>query len=63
MRVKSADERPSDAFAAVQYRGRWFWIDDRDLESKRMIMFLTVFSSLAETGTAPQVPLITIPAR
>jgi hypothetical protein len=26
-------------------------------------MFLMVFSSLAETGVAPQTPLITIPAR
>jgi hypothetical protein len=35
----------------------------RDLDSKRLMMFLMVFSSLAETGVAPQVPLITIPAR
>jgi len=28
-----------------------------------MFMFLAVFSALAETGTAPQIPLITIPAR
>lgn len=63
MRIQSSSERPADAFAAVPYRNRWFWIDDRDLYSKRMFMFLTVFSALAETGTAPQVPLITIPAR
>lgn len=63
IRIRSTADRPADAYASVQYRGHWFWIDDRDLGSKRMIMFLTVFSSLAETGTAPQVPLITIPAR
>lgn len=63
MRIQSGDERPADAFAAVPYRNRWFWIDDRDLNSKRMFMFLTVFSALAETGTAPQTPLITLPAR
>ena len=63
MRVRSGGERPADAFAAVPYRNRWFWIDDRDLNSKRMFMFLTVFSALAETGIAPQTPLITIPAR
>jgi hypothetical protein len=61
--IKSSMERPADAFAAVPYRNRWFWIDDRDLDSKRMFMFLTVFSALAETGTAPQIPLITIPVR
>jgi hypothetical protein len=63
MHIQSSGERPSDAFAAVPYRNRWFWIDDRDLSSKRMFMFLSVFSALAETGTAPQIPLITIPAR
>jgi len=63
LRVKSGEGRPAQAYAAVAYRGHWFWIDDRDLDSKRMMMFLTVFSSLAETGTAPQAPLITIPAR
>lgn len=63
MRIQVSDERPTDAFAAVPYRNRWFRIDDRDLTSKRMFMFLTVFSALAETGTAPQIPLITIPAR
>ena len=63
MHIRSTEGRPAEAFAAVPYRNRWFWIDDRDLSSKRMFMFLTVFSALAESGTAPQIPLITIPAR
>jgi len=63
IRIRSSGELPADAYAAVRYRDRWFWIDDRDLASKRLMMFLVVFSSLAETGTAPQIPLITIPAR
>ena len=63
LRVRSGGEPPADAHAAVRYRDRWFWIDDRDLDSKRLMMFLMIFSSLAETGIAPQVPLITIPAR
>jgi len=63
MRIQSGSQRPADSFAMVPYRNRWFWIDDRDLNSKRMFMFLSVFSALAETGVAPQTPLITIPAR
>jgi hypothetical protein len=46
----------------VRYRNYWFWIDDRDLNSKRLFMFLMMFSSLAETGAVPQTPIITIPA-
>lgn len=40
----------------------WFWIDDRDIYSKRAFTFLMMFSSIAETGIAPQAPIITIPA-
>ena len=63
MRIRSGSEQPADAFAAVRYRNRWFWIDDRDLNSKRMFMFLTMFMSLTESGTLPQTPVLTIPAR
>ena len=60
--IHSGSEPPRDAYVAVRYRNYWFWIDDRDLESKRAFMFLRIFSSIAETGTVPQVPIITIPA-
>lgn len=60
--VHSGTEAPTDAFASVRYRNYWFWIDDRDLASKRIFTFLMVFSSIAEKGTVPQVPIITIPA-
>ena len=60
--IHSGAEQPADAFAAVRYRDYWFWIDDRDLHSKRAFTFLMMFSSIAETGIAPQAPIITIPA-
>ena len=60
--IHSSGEPPPDAYIAVRYRDRWFWIDDRDLGSKRVFTFLMVFSSIAETGAVPQVPIITIPA-
>ena len=63
LRIKSGTERPEDAYAATFYRNRWFWIDDTDLDSKRSFRFLAMFSSLAETGTTPAAPLLTIPAR
>lgn len=63
MRVHSGSERPADALVAVRYRERWFWIDDRDRDSKRTFMFLLMFTALVESGTVPQGPLLTIPAR
>lgn len=61
-RIKVSSERPQEAFSAVRYRNHWFWIDDRDLASKRVFTFLRMFSSIAETGVTPQLPVLTIPA-
>lgn len=61
VRMQSSTEQPDDACAAVRYRGQ-FYIDGRDMASKRTVTFLRIFSSIAETGTVPQLPMITIPA-
>ncbi|WGV20665.1 hypothetical protein QIY50_26100 [Pseudomonas putida] len=62
VRIHSSARQPSDAYAAVHYRDYWFWIDDRDMQSKSEFLFILVLLSLAETGVAPEVPVITIPA-
>jgi hypothetical protein len=62
VRIHSGAQQPADAHAAVRYHGHWFWIDDRDLPSKTVFTFLLVLFSLAETGSAPTAPVITIPA-
>ncbi len=61
-RVLAGEGPPADAYVAVRYRNHWFWIDDRDLASKRAFSFLKIFSSIAETGVVPQQPVLTIPA-
>jgi hypothetical protein len=62
IRIQSNAEKPDDAYVAVQYRGYWFWIDDRDFPSKRMFSFLMFLFSLAETGAPEEAPTLTIPA-
>src|SRR5207247_601274 len=49
--VWSGCKKPCDCFVAVPYRGHWFWIDDRDMRSKRTITFLLIFLALADTST------------
>jgi hypothetical protein len=51
-----------EVFAGVRYRGRWYWIANTDFGSKRVLSFLLSLLNLAETGTEPGLPVITIPA-
>ena len=62
IRINNSKEKPRDAFIAVEYRDHWFWIDDRDLQSKRVFAFLMILFSLTETGGKEGLPLVTIPA-
>jgi hypothetical protein len=61
IRIRSDASRPDDAFAAVQYRGNWFYIDDRDLDSKRIFSFLMMLFSLTDTGAQTGAPIVTVP--
>jgi hypothetical protein len=63
IRIHSSPGKPADAFVAVPYHGYWFWIDDRDLPSKRMFSFLMVVFTLVEkTDGKEGAPIVTIPA-
>ncbi len=50
-----------DAFAEVEYRGHWFWVDDRDWHSKRTFSTLLFLFTLSSGGTGENLPLLTIP--
>ena len=61
--IRSGADEPTQAYAAVRYKGHWFWIDDTDIESKRIFTFLMILFSLAETGQAVAAPVVTVPSR
>ena len=63
VRIYSGKDKPADAFAAVRYRGHWFWVDDGDWKTKRALSAVMFFFTLAETGGEEKLPLITIPAQ
>lgn len=60
MAASTTKPESNDAFAAVRYRNYWFWVDDRDLASKRGLGFLMVLLTLAESGPAAPPPALTI---
>lgn len=61
--IRSGPSAPADAYAAVPYRGHWYWIDDTDYASKRTFTFLMILFSLAETGQSAVAPVVTVPSR
>lgn len=58
--VHSGQERPPDSFVHVRYRDHWFWVDDRDFSSKRVLTFLMMLLTLSDTGQKIQPPILTI---
>ena len=60
--IHSGPDRPDDAFASVEFRGTWFWIDDRDFDSKLafgVVQLLIVLAQTPQTAGA----IVTVPAR
>ncbi|MGO4763304.1 hypothetical protein AB4120_12225 [Cupriavidus sp. 2KB_3] len=63
VRIHSGKEKPMEAYAAVHYRGYWFWINQGDLTTKRALSAIMLFFTLTDTGSKEPLPLITIPAQ
>jgi len=63
IQIRCSENKPTDAMAAVKYRDHWFWLDDRNVSSKRAFSFLMLLFTLADTGEQQNIPLITIPAQ
>jgi hypothetical protein len=61
VRIQSSAQKPGDAFISVRYRNSYFWIDDRDLKSKKIFSFLMFVFTLVETGEKGSAPIVTIP--
>jgi hypothetical protein len=61
--IRSGAKAPETAYAAVPYKGRWYWIDDNDIASKRTFTFMMILFSLAETGQTVAAPVVTVPSR
>jgi len=62
--LRWSKSRPTDAFVAIQHRGKWFYVDDRDGDSKRVFnlvydLYNIEIASMAESGG----PVLTLPVK
>lgn len=58
--IHSGRDKPKDAFTAIQYADHWFWIDNKDISSKRNFALMLIFMSLTETEQKTGAPLFSI---
>ena len=62
IRIPSSDEAPTGTSLAVQYRGHWFCIEDRDFESRRTLGALISLVRLqVGASDTKNVPVLTLP--
>ncbi len=59
-RVRNSYFRPRHAAVSVKYRGRWFFVDDADLQSKSTFGLLSQLFALQAGGAKPQAPVLTL---
>ena len=53
--------RPPCAFVAVKYRDYWFYIDDRDANTKATFQLLLTMTRINLFGTKKGGPVLTLP--
>jgi hypothetical protein len=59
--IKSSQSEPSDAYVRINYRGSWFYIDDRDLESKSTFSLLNQIFAIQAGHIKVEKPTLTLP--
>ena len=59
-RVQSSLEEPEMPYVAIYERGYWFYIDDRDLMSKRTFGVVQILLSLTDAGEQAKGPVVSI---
>ena len=61
MRIQSSRHKPAQPYAAVRYKGYWFWIDQSDWRTKRTLAMVILLFTLTNTGQGERLPVLTIP--
>jgi len=60
-RLHSQKEAPESAYVAVRYLDNWFYVDNADLLSKRVVLVLTLLFRLQAPEAPAIAPVLTVP--
>ena len=60
--IKSSESAPSSSRLRIKYRGHWFYIDDRDLQSRKAFAMLTALFAVVGGMVPGAHPVLTLPA-
>lgn len=59
--IRNCPHCPTNAYAAVKYRDRWYYIHDQDIESKKTFVLLLQLYNLQGGAMVQPPPLLTLP--
>lgn len=59
--MRDGSRRPADAALAVRHRGRWFYVDDGDQDTKSTFLFLAQLFTLQAGDVEEAKPVLTLP--
>jgi hypothetical protein len=61
--VLSGADRPEQSFAQVKYHDYWYWIENSDMESKRVFTLMLFITTLTNQAGTQKAPVLTIPTQ
>ncbi len=61
LRVRHSNRKPDNAYVSVNYRGKWWFIHDADLDSKSTFAFLSQSLELQSGDFKQPLPVMTLP--
>lgn len=61
--IRNGASEPDNVFTSVQLRNRWFWVDDNDLNTKRLFSFILMAFTLTDESKHDAPVQLTVPAQ
>jgi hypothetical protein len=60
-RMISSKTQPKNSFAAVRYMDHWFYIENKDIDSKRALGLIIAFFRILAPSGGGAAPILTLP--